>query len=184
MKKIMFDDRFLLTQAVLERRKTQTRRVVPKSLFNKYCHNSLFNPKDIIDHAPYKIGETVAIAQRYDVVDDILPYRMWSIETYRQIQNTHGWKNKMFVKAELMPHHIKITGIRLQQVCDVTDEDAIKEGAKICGDKYYGKDSYGFDGFNDRYYPHPQYAYLGLVERKMRMHPATWVFVYDFELVD
>lgn len=184
MKKIMFNDQYGLTQAVLDGRKTQTRRAVTKSLFYKYSGiNGRFNPKDIIDHAPYKIGETVAIAQSYDVVDDILPYRMWSLETYRQIQNTHGWKNKMFSKAELMPHHIRITGIRLQQVGDITDEDALAEGAKLYKGVHYGKDSYGFDGFHDRFYPHPQYAYIGLIE-KMGMRPSDWVFVYDFELVE
>ena len=32
MKKIMFSDKFLLTQAVLDGRKTQTRRIVSQSL--------------------------------------------------------------------------------------------------------------------------------------------------------
>lgn len=36
MKKIMFSDEFMLTKAVLEGRKTQTRRIVPKSLIDKY----------------------------------------------------------------------------------------------------------------------------------------------------
>ncbi len=33
MKKIMFNDRFRLTEAVLSGRKTQTRRIVPRSFF-------------------------------------------------------------------------------------------------------------------------------------------------------
>ena len=36
MKKIMFNDRYGLTQAVLDGRKTQTRRIVSQSLIDKY----------------------------------------------------------------------------------------------------------------------------------------------------
>ena len=35
MKKIMFNDKFGLTKAVLEGRKTQTRRIVPQSAIKK-----------------------------------------------------------------------------------------------------------------------------------------------------
>ena len=34
MKKIMFNDRYLLTQAVISGRKTQTRRIIPKDFFS------------------------------------------------------------------------------------------------------------------------------------------------------
>ena len=34
----------------------------------------------------------------------------------------------MFVKADLMPHHIKITGIKVERLQDISDEDCLKEG--------------------------------------------------------
>ena len=39
-----------------------------------------------------------------------------------------GWTNKMFVKADLMPHHIEITGIKVERLQDISDEDCLKEG--------------------------------------------------------
>ena len=39
-----------------------------------------------------------------------------------------GYTNKMFVKSDLMPHHIKITNIRMEQLQDISEEDCLKEG--------------------------------------------------------
>lgn len=80
MKKIMFNDRYGLTQAVLKGRKTQTRRIAYepnglitfddedfqlKKLDNGQALLMLCNNK--FETARYKIGEEVAIAQRYAI---------------------------------------------------------------------------------------------------------------------
>lgn len=44
------------------------------------------------------------------------------------VQDLAGWDNKMFSKAELMPHRIRITGIKCERLQDISDEDCIKEG--------------------------------------------------------
>ena len=72
MKKIMFNDKYGLTQAVLEGRKTQTRRT-----FLKPCDETLLDgitPECIISvRSRYKVGETIAIAQSYkDIHAEIL----------------------------------------------------------------------------------------------------------------
>ena len=58
MKKIMFNDKYLLTQAVLRGDKTQTRRIVKDG-------TPLGNFEETMKHAPYKVGEVVAVAQCY-----------------------------------------------------------------------------------------------------------------------
>ena len=62
MKKIMFNDKYGLTQAVLEGRKTQTRRKFLESgeedLLDGITPEYLISVKSW-----YKVGETVAIAQ-------------------------------------------------------------------------------------------------------------------------
>lgn len=76
----MFNDRFLLTQAVLERRKKQTRRLVKQKMINDYY--SLLGANEtgyisgfddsledfLLERAPYKVGEVVAVAQSYSSV--------------------------------------------------------------------------------------------------------------------
>lgn len=71
----MFNDEYGLTRAVLERRKTQTRRLVPKGFFtlvwDKREDTLVYENDngDFIDirdkYARYKVGEIVAVAQRY-----------------------------------------------------------------------------------------------------------------------
>lgn len=59
MKKIMFNDKFYLTQAVLNGNKTQTRRLLKDNV-------SFDNWEETLKHAPYQVGEIIAIAQPYD----------------------------------------------------------------------------------------------------------------------
>lgn len=54
----MFNDKFLLTQAVLRREKTQTRRIVKDG-------TQLGDFEETMKYAPYKVGEVVAVAQCY-----------------------------------------------------------------------------------------------------------------------
>lgn len=180
----MFNDKYGLTQAVLDGRKTMTRREIPVSIINEFGHNKFSDKSaELIQNSLYQVGEVVAIAQSYDVVDDILPYRMWSIETYRQIQNTPGWKNKMFVKADLMPHHIRITNIRVERLQDISDYDCLREG--IIPDGYF---LYTFGKLGDnKSYETPKTAFAALIDKvsgKGTWESNPWVFVYEFEKVD
>lgn len=85
-KKIMFSDKYGLTQAVLEGRKTQTRRIIKIKdydlcRFKEEYYNASFDlldGKDLIEayfvnnlkKIPYKVGEIVAVAQDYKTIDD------------------------------------------------------------------------------------------------------------------
>ena len=102
-----------------------------------------------------------------------------------------GWSNKMFVRADLMPHYICITNVRVERLQDISDEDCIKEGVcKWTKDKELYKYDLadGFEMFEWRDKPRtPREAYAALIDRISGN--GTWesnpyVFVYDFELVD
>ena len=149
MKKIMFSDAFCLTQAVLCGAKTMTRRVlkVPKTCNGKevYSFNILTNSLgtqcvDLIDYGEnalgswkphYEVGEVVAIAQPYKDIIERLP--MYSNAILDEVgmprkEFKAGWTNKMFVRADLMPHHIRITDVKIERLQDISDEDCTKEG--------------------------------------------------------
>lgn len=201
MKKIMFNDQFGLTQAVLEGRKTQTRRIVSCKLINEFGLNK-FNDKsfEIIQHANYKIGEIVAVAQTYK--DAGVPEDFVAEMLEPQAQFTKGWNNKMFVKAWLLPNRIRITDIRVERLQDISDEDCLKEGIRPYngsmipqGTIHYVGSSidiippYGFDDYKSklfRNYYTPKEAYselIGRIEGKGTWKSNPFVFVYEFELV-
>ena len=216
MKKIMFNDQYGLTQAVLEGRKTQTRRILnPTMLFerlNTYegwtkesiadwkesCKDRLYKAegeelKEMLDyaleHSPYKVGENVAIAQRYiDLADNDEFYRLCGIQgmPLECIKYEKGCYNKMFVKADLMPHRIRITNIRVERLQDISEEDCIAEGIQDIVGKTYPETHLYRIKKGDTCYGTPRKPYsklIGKISGKGTWDRNPLVFVYDFELV-
>ena len=188
MKKIMFKDQFGLTQAVLEGRKTQTRRIVSCKLINEFGLNK-FNDKsfEIIQHANYKIGEIVAVAQTYK--DAGVPEDFVAEMLEPQAQFTKGWNNKMFVKAWLLPNRIRITDIKVERMQEISNEDCLKEGV-IHYDDIIGEGYMLAEPYNNSYRRHcfttPRKAFATLIDKvsgKGTWESNPWVFVYEFELV-
>lgn len=104
-KKIMFNDKYCLTQAVLDGTKTMTRRLLKDS-------TPLGNWEETEKHLPYKVGEVVAIAQSYKSIADERDEAETVLDLYKIGDNLltmdemgAGWNNKMFVKASLAPPH-------------------------------------------------------------------------------
>lgn len=196
MQKIMFNDQYGLTQAVLEGRKTQTRRIAYEKPFKYYCNcgfctegkdkGKLFinDGNEIVAKSHYKIGEVVAVAQSYSHI----PCAEETEETFNEEVASAGWGNKMFVKASLMPHQIKITNIRCERLQDISTDDCMKEGI-FCSHIDGINDAFSYDATNDSkrkkwWYDSPNVAYWMLCNKLHLIWDFnTLVFVYDFELV-
>ena len=195
----MFNDKFGLTQAVLDGRKTMTRRIVSEKLLDRwtdyddFCNNvsventpterQYYDEKDFfLNNTPYKLGEVVAIAQSYDsFYDNSCDPRMFP--------SGASWTNKMFVKADLMPHHIKITGIKVERLQDISDEDCLKEGIyEDSGDDEFPPSIfYEFEGNEDDGFDTPREAFAFLIDKvlgKGAWEGNPYVFCYEFALID
>lgn len=210
MKKIMFNDKFGLTQAVLDGRKTMTRRIIPCPktykgnpvrgfritgskdirlsveirVYDESCND--FVPMYI--QPKYEVGEVVAIAQSYESV-----YHEYGLETMDMLVSSlkynAGWTNKMFVKADLMPHHIKIIGIKVERLQNISDEDCLKEG--IIKGKCGSESTHFMDAYyvpkEKQPYCTPRNAFEVLINKvsgKGTWESNPFVFVYEFVLVD
>ena len=195
MKKIMFNDKYELTKAVLEGRKTQTRRLVQDEFFTLQwdvrddtlvVENDWGDFIDIKDtkFCMFKIGETVSVAQSYKdcggLMEDGTP--RWDFIAQVVGGKNRGWSNKMFVKPELMPHQIRITNVRIERLQDISDEDYIKEGITEPTQDFPW---YSFGSKSFLFYE-PQQAYASLIDKvngKGTWDSNPYVFVYDFELI-
>ena len=192
MKKIMFNDQYGLTQAVLDGRKTQTRRIAYEKPF-KYIRScgfitegtdkgklSINDGNEIVAKSTYKIGEVVAVAQRYCDIPFANDIFIRAVPI--------GWSNKMFVKSSLMPHQIKITNIRVERLQDISTDDCMKEGI-FCSHIDGIDDAYSYDATNNSFvkkwwYRTPIEAYK-MLSCKLHLHwdSNPLVFVYDFKLI-
>ena len=211
MKKISFNDKFGLTQAVLDGRKTMTRRIIkcPRTFkgewvagFNIHRRHSdkkivgypcmydadgrEFNSGEIIPR--YKVGEVVAIAQSYETV-----YHEQGLETLDMLVSgwkySKGWRNKLFARADLMIHHIRITNLKIERLQDISDEDCLKEGVyEDSGDDEFPPSIfYEFEGNKDDGFDTPREAFASLIDKvsgKGTWESNPYVFVYEFELID
>ncbi len=216
MKKIMFNDRFGLTEAVLSGRKTQTRRICkhqrPDESYevvfpvfgaddydeNGNCKSPLYGAfgwrNEVGDFtgcniSKYKVGEIVAVAQSYESI-----YNEQGLETMDMLVSglkTHkGWRNKLFVASDKMPHHIRITKVRIERLQDISGENCLAEGVRMIDidpeSPIYDVYFYENDGLVFLFGSSKD-AYADMIDRiygKGTWESNPWVFVYEFKLVD
>ncbi len=188
MQRIMFNDYYGLTEAVLQGRKTMTRRQADVRWSSGDIHDNPV-PK-------YKVGEVLAVAQSYK---DLAYTKEWVEQHVSPNPNANwndpferkypGWSNKMFVKADLMPHYIRITDVRVEWLQDISEEDCMKEGILRYGDPISEDrvESYSFVGAT-KHYLTPRAAFAALIDNPGVSGPGTWernpwVFAYSFKKI-
>ena len=212
----MFNDKYGLTQAVLDGRKTMTRRMIrhrdsyegrefgyysyhPGTMAMSPNNNGQHFFVELLDadefpydteryaSSEFAVAEEVAIAQSYEsmanggYLDRMLDGPLSMKKEYAGA----GYKNKMFVKPELMPHSIQITSICVEHLQDISDEDCLREGIlkSEAGDIY----GYVIDGLRVYSYFSPRDAFAALIDKVSGK--GTWednplVWVYEFKLID
>ena len=203
MKKIMFNDKYGLTKAVLDGRKTMTRRII-KGLVpaikdlrindNGVCE-ALFGNRWMISpvQPKYKIGERIAIAQAYkDICDN--PYFLNQCAANGDCRGTmiaqEGWGNKMYVSSYYMPWGIEIAGIKAERMQDISDEDCLKEGI-LKESNFPRKKSFPFyfkGGKKawDNHFSTPRKAFAALIDKvsgKGIWMSNPFVYAYDYKLI-
>lgn len=212
MKKIMFSDRFGMTQAVKDEIKNNTRRVAKDICHSLVSHVSELHNIEVgrdgftITYSTgvrqhvfpaYQVGEEVAVAQSYKVTAQYS--RKWlDLQLAANAQNigdlfdSGGWENKMYVSAYYCPLRIRITNIRFERLQDISNEDCLREGihrVRISGKAFSRPVTcYTFNGDTKPMptYMTPKEAFAALIDEingKGTWEKNPWVFVYEFELV-
>lgn len=231
MQKIMFEHRrFGLEQAVIARLKENTRRPVrfPKGVNDKDMESAemgidkkgrvyftFYTGTEAVDVYPkYQIGERVAVAQCYRTVyenccdDDGNPIYDTFRKTHRTKLDGAGFFNKLFVRADLMPHVIEITDIKAERLQDISDEDCRKEGIipvtwrqypEPFSNHYVDHDLWTLEKYREQFEDawsdddpeawaatSPKVAFAVLIRKlqgKKTWERNEWQFVYTFKLI-
>lgn len=199
----MFNDRYGLTDAVIDYIKNNTRRIEGGRQFQLAataaedftyeeatgCIVMCCQGIEIFRHkCRYKVGEIVAVAQSYEQV-----YRQGNMDAdeaiLRGLKYDPGMCNKISVRAALMPHQIRITGIRCERLQDISDEECMREG--ILESWYESTDTTTY-GYADEKkgtaveFDTPREAFAALIDKvsgRGTWGCNPWVVAYEFELV-
>lgn len=179
----MFNDRYGLTQAVIEGRKTMTRRIVPTKTRLRHAlavihdepHGS--EQEEYLKSACYKVGEIVAVAQNYR-----------SCGNYHVPKEHPGWSNKLFVIPALMPYQIRITGIKCERLQDISDKECLREGIRQFTPNFPKNFPIHPTHFvvGDILKDTPREAFASLIDKisgRGTWASNPWVVCYEFELV-
>ena len=198
MKKIMFSERYGLEQAVLAGTKTMTRRIIPIDLYNQTDWKAVAEGDfeavvdgegyyhDIRNCGKYRIGEEVAIAQPYkNLIEQGYLCREsdgWVSEKYC---TSPGYRDKMFVKSEYMPRRIRITGIKVERLQDISEEDCLREGL-LAGEQEPRMYGFRLPKGTVLSFLTPREAFAALIDRisgRGTWQRNPWVYAYTFELI-
>ena len=204
MQKRMFRDRYGLTDLVLSGQKTQTRDVIKIqderldylrgwNLDYEFAEFGRAGEAPLRVCSKYYVGEVVAVAQSYQKAYPNADFEM--VDKWTFMTESAGWKNKMFVRPDLMPHAIKITKIRFEKLQDISDKDCLAEGVKRASLGFYveGIKVRNWETESHRetasgclkLFPYPKEAFAALIDKingKGTWESNPYVFVYDFEL--
>ncbi len=205
----MFADKFDLTADVLKGRKTMTRRsiafkgdlVLEGTAIPAF--EKLWKKEMLEKYARYEVGEVIAVAQSYrDIHRELMKdYDNPIFDNYKErdedgLHRGPAWRNKMFVEARLMPHHIQITDRKIERLQDISREDCMREG--VCKTTtpgtamptYYVYGIYANGLERERIldvFLSPFDAFAALIDRingKGTWESNPWVLAYSFELID
>lgn len=128
MQKIMFNDKFSLTDLVLSGQKTQTRRIIKLQderldYLRGWNLDYGFAEFGREGEAPlrlcpkYYVGEMVAVAMSYKSIYERVAKTWEYAEEYKsEHKDLAGWNNKMFTNTKMPFAQIKITNIRVERL--------------------------------------------------------------------
>lgn len=187
-----------MVQAILEGRKTCTRRVLKQPFEvhpNGFITKRKGNERLIPYEAPYKVGDILYVRETWmmqsmsnfdkkakflfkaepnerlkevilssDRYDDLIKY------SYK-----NGWQPSLFMPKEAARIYLKVTGIRVERLQDITHEQILKEGTNVIKSGY-DRDDYEF-------------CWINLWEPTCTKEDYRWnnnpyVWVIEFEVVE
>lgn len=174
-----------MVQAILDGRKTMTRRVIkfPEGLTGSHQVGEAGNPKNPlglmwvcgIKRPKYQPGDILWVRETWRVLECKYVYR--ADDESPEGWHLNVWRPSIFMPREAARIFLRVTDVRVERLKEITEADAKKEGTRHT---YYNPHvtefSYkaGFAGLWDSIN----------VKRGYGWETNPWVFVYKFERVE
>ena len=177
-----------MVQAIMEGRKTQTRRV---------CKHQYWSYHEIVDVNVNGITQKVdrSVSCPYGKVGDVLwvregwaPLGEYPNNTYMYKADTHQpyskWKPSIHMPKEACRIFLEITNIRVERLQDISDKDAIAEGIERMQGVFWWK-NYLNDPLPGTSSPTVSFCTLWQsINGKESLKSNPWVWVIEFKRIE
>jgi len=145
----------------------------------------------------YKPGEIVYLKEPYHYEGDFDDKPIVVYKFNNDIAGGRTWKNKLFMPAKYARYFIRIKGVKVERLQDISHEDCIAEGIKnmvvidqefdvpVQGYQNYLGNHYFVTGDNELSPAQRSYKSLWIkINGKDSWDKNPWVFAYTFELTE
>jgi len=197
MKGILFSTP--MVQAILEGRKTVTRRKIDRDITNfcdvdtdgtlldyQNCDGDFINPVDL---CRYKVGDILYVREKFndEETDSVLyaadkeftDFGMKEVDGYMFVESEVRWKPSIHMPKSAARIFLKVTDVRVEKLQDITETQVRKEGFR----DYLAAD--------DTFYPSGYYfrqTWDGTIKKqyidKYSWDANPWVWVIEFQRVE
>lgn len=194
----------LMVQAILENRKTQTRRVIKLPNYHPSAVEKQKDKMTIKDwilydgnqevignlKCPYNLGDVLWVRETFAAANSLtkggneFSHYVFKADN-NSLHNHFKWKPSLFMPKEACRLFLKIKSIRVQQLHDISEEDAIAEGVESKDNQwrdYYYKDSEPIFGTRTATRSFRTLWYLINGVDSFLQNPFVWV--YEFEKIE
>ena len=192
-----------MVQAIMENRKTQTRRIVKLPKYHPSRTEKQHDVMTIKDwnlydgnneligklKCPYNVGDVFWVRETFHKIHDAETDEFLRFG-YKADKDWIGakWIPSLFMPKEACRNYLKIKSIRVERLQDISEEDAIAEGAK---DRLRHSDLKVLEGLKDWVIPSPflqhQFGFLAIwctINGCDNWISNPFVWVYEFEKIE
>jgi hypothetical protein len=184
-----------MVQAILDGRKTQTRRICKHQYWSHseltdVNRNGIFQKVDRRVSCPYgNVGDVLWVRETWCLTTPYGPeeyYFGYKTSSQTEIKASEKynyyspdeWKPSIHMPKEACRIFLRITNIRVERLQDISEDDAIKEGVQKIA---YGYKHYTFKGASAE---HARHSFLTLwksINGSESWEANPWVWVIEFE---
>lgn len=196
-----------MVRAILDGRKSCTRRIIKpqweecphcKYVHNEYIYDKLAEnvycarcgyPLVPERRAPYQPGDILYVRESYSELSFGYVYKADG-ENIDHLGNVIKWHPSIHMPKEAARIWLKVTNVRVERLKDMTDNDALKEGAECVRCDHAGLGAYGCtDCMNTGWLEPPLLEFMGIWNSTIKKSDLDrygwtanpWVWVIEFE---
>jgi hypothetical protein len=180
-----------MVQAILDGRKTQTRRICkPIPIYDRdsgyvFISNVMFDihdgwdiPMYLKDNAKWEAGDILWVRETWRVRQFPNQAKEYFYKASIEERELFKWKPSIFMPKEACRIKLLVKNIRVERLCDISEEDAMAEGINL--------PNYAEQAVKDVYHPAPSDIYAELwdeINGTGSWIKNPWVWVIEFERI-